>query len=202
MNNSWPHRGQERESDQNGTPASRPSDRPPPDEHTRLLPNRLDSTPYLSPDDPAVSPYNLFSVRAIRLATVVLTCLTFIWWALMLISFFITPPGLHVRGSPFFAFSYASIAFLTLAVELLFFAVPSRSARVLSFATAVCRSTLPSGCFASLGRLMPRCYARTFLPECSWPSFISEDRNLVLTKTLRSVTCGYHCDVGRREDST
>jgi hypothetical protein len=109
----------------------------PADEHTRLLPNRLDSTPYLSPDDPAVSPYNLWTVRAVRWVTVALTCLTFVWWVLMVVSVFITPPGLHVRGSPFFAFAYASIALLTLVVSLLFFSVPSRLARILSIVNAV-----------------------------------------------------------------
>ncbi|KAK0754170.1 hypothetical protein B0T18DRAFT_312898 [Schizothecium vesticola] len=110
----------------------------PPDEYTRLLPNRFDSTPgpYLSPDDPAVSPYNLFSVRLVRFVTVALTCLTFLWWTLLLVALFITPPGLHARGSPFFAFGYATVALLTLATELLFFAVPSRSTRALSFVAA------------------------------------------------------------------
>jgi len=108
-----------------------------PDEHTRLLPNRIESTPYLSADDPAVSPYNLFTVRVVRFATVILTCATFAFWVLLLVSTFITPPGLHIRGSPFFAFGYASIAFMTLLVELVFFAVPSRSARLLTVVSAV-----------------------------------------------------------------
>nr|CAE76521.1 conserved hypothetical protein [Neurospora crassa] len=71
-----------------------------PDEHTRLLPNRVDSTSisYLSPDDPAVSPYNLWTVRLVRAITVIFTCLTFIC--------------------------------------LLFFAVPSQPARVVSIVTA------------------------------------------------------------------
>ncbi|KAH8159198.1 hypothetical protein CIB48_g9050 [Xylaria polymorpha] len=38
-------------------------DSAPPSEHTRLLPNRVESRPYLTPDDPAVSPYNLRSIR-------------------------------------------------------------------------------------------------------------------------------------------
>ncbi|KAK4648848.1 uncharacterized protein QC761_113300 [Podospora bellae-mahoneyi] len=115
-------------------------------EHTRLLPNRVDSTtytphnpsngPYLSPDDPAVSPYNLFTVRLVRYATVALTILTFIWWVLMVVSVFVTPPGLHVRGSPFFSFSYATVALVTLTISLIFFAVPSKSQRVLSLVLA------------------------------------------------------------------
>lgn len=109
---------------------------PPPDEHTRLLPNRVDSIPYLSPDDPAVSPYNLWTVRLVRWVTVALAGVTFVWWVLMVVAVFITPRGLHVRGSPFFAFSYASVALLTLVISLLFFAVPSKLARVLSFVNA------------------------------------------------------------------
>ncbi|KAK3335540.1 hypothetical protein B0T19DRAFT_350977 [Cercophora scortea] len=130
-----PHH-EEEEGEQGPDHGTRSSLDYPPDEHTRLLPNRLDSTPYLSPDDPAVSPYNLWSVRLVRFVTVALTCLTLIWWVLMLVSMFITPPGLHARGSPFFSFVYASIAFLTLLVELLFFSVPSKSVRILSFVTA------------------------------------------------------------------
>ncbi|KAK4128393.1 hypothetical protein N657DRAFT_564085 [Parathielavia appendiculata] len=118
-------------------PGRTSEDHAPANEHTRLLPNRVDSTPYLSPDDPAVSPYNLWTVRAVRWVTVAFTCLTFVWWVLMIVSNFITPPGLHVRGSPFFAFAYASIALLTLIVSLLFFSVPSRLARILSIVNAV-----------------------------------------------------------------
>ena len=117
--------------------SSESHDGPPPDEHTRLLPNRLDSEPpYLSPDDPAVSPYNLFTVRFFRYVTVFLTLITFSWWVLQLVSTFITPPGLHTRGSGFFAFSYASVALATLIVTLLFFAAPSKAARILSIITA------------------------------------------------------------------
>jgi hypothetical protein len=124
-------------SEQSPPPGQSSEDTRPPDEHTRLLPNRVDSTPYLSPDDPAVSPYNLWTVRFVRWVTVALTCITFVWWVLMVVSVFITPPGLHVRGSPFFAFSYASIALVTLAISLLFFAVPSRLARILGIVNAV-----------------------------------------------------------------
>ncbi|KAL2159197.1 hypothetical protein VTH06DRAFT_2629 [Thermothelomyces fergusii] len=106
------------------------------DEHTRLLPNRVDTTPYLSPDDPAVSPYNLWTVRLVRWITVGLTCVTVAWWILMVVTIFITPLGLHVRGSPFFSFSYATFALLTLFVSLLFFSVPSRLARILSVVNA------------------------------------------------------------------
>lgn len=106
----------------------------PPDETTRLLPNRIDSNyaGYLSPDDPAVSPYNLFSVRAVRYFSVFLLTITSIWWVLLLVSLFVTPPGFETRGSPFAAFSYASVAVTGLIVSLLFFAAPSKSVRILS----------------------------------------------------------------------
>lgn len=137
MKRFWAHRGTEAGRPGDSPPPGRVSEDRPPDEHTRLLPNRLDSTPYLSPDDPAVSPYNLWTVRIVRYVTVALTVITFAWWVLMIVSVFITPPGLHVRGSPFFAFCYASIALFALAVSLLFFSVPSRWSRVLSIVTAV-----------------------------------------------------------------
>ena len=122
-------------SDPSPTPG-RSSEDTPPSEHTRLLPNRVDTAPYLSPDDPAVSPYNLWTVRFVRWVTVALTFTTFVWWVLMVVSVFITPPGLHVRGSPFFAFSYASIALVTLAICLLFFSVPSKLAWILGIVNA------------------------------------------------------------------
>ncbi|KAK7951845.1 uncharacterized protein PG986_007573 [Apiospora aurea] len=101
-------------------------------EHTRLLPNRVESTRYLSPDDPAVSPYNLWSVRIVRWITIFLTLVTFVWWILQLVGQFVTPPGFHTRGSGFFAFSYASITLANLLFSLVFFAIPSKSMRILS----------------------------------------------------------------------
>lgn len=105
---------------------------PPPDEHTRLLPNRVDSTrPYLTPDDPAVTPYNLWSIRVLRYLTIFFTLVTFVWWVILLVSAFATPPGFHTRGSGFFAFSFASLSLANLIFTLIFFGVPSQSVRVL-----------------------------------------------------------------------
>ncbi|RYP54719.1 hypothetical protein DL768_000543 [Monosporascus sp. mg162] len=103
-----------------------------PDEHTRLLPNRVESTHYLSPDDPAVTPYNLWSVRIVRYLTIFFTLLTFFWWIVLLVSTFVTPPGFHTRGSGFFPFSYASLALANLCFTLIFFAIPSKAVRGLS----------------------------------------------------------------------
>lgn len=103
-----------------------------PNEHTRLLPNRVESTAYLSPDDPAVSPYNLWSIRIVRYLTILFTIVAFAWWIILLVSAFITPPGFHIRGSGFFPFSYASLALANLLFTLLFFVVPSKAVRIAS----------------------------------------------------------------------
>ncbi|KAI0140993.1 hypothetical protein F4776DRAFT_661816 [Hypoxylon sp. NC0597] len=100
-------------------------------EHTRLLPNRVESTSYLSPDDPAVSPYNLWSVRIVRYLTTLFAVLTFVWWTILLVSMFVTPPGFHTRGSGFFPFSYAGLALATLIFTLIFFSIPSKAVRIL-----------------------------------------------------------------------
>lgn len=58
-----------------------------PDERTRLLPPQNEH--YLSPDDPAVTPYNLWSIRAVRYLSVLFLAVTFLWWVLLLVSIFI-----------------------------------------------------------------------------------------------------------------
>jgi len=75
-----------------------------PDERSSLLspaagPRRLD------PDDPAVTPYNLLSVRSLRWVSLVLLVISSLWWILLLISTFVTPPAMHSRGSGFFDFA-------------------------------------------------------------------------------------------------
>ncbi|KIL88520.1 hypothetical protein FAVG1_08602 [Fusarium avenaceum] len=103
-----------------------------PDEHTRLLPNRINSTQRLfAPDDPAVSPYNLWSIRALRHLTIVFTLVTFIWWVLLLVSPFATPPGFQHPGSGWLAYNYASLTLANLLFTLVFFGVPSKSVRML-----------------------------------------------------------------------
>ncbi|KAL2756423.1 hypothetical protein ACRALDRAFT_1076382 [Sodiomyces alcalophilus JCM 7366] len=110
----------------------------PPTERTRLLPNRPDERPpLLHPDDPAVTPYNLWTVRFVRYATVLFAAVTFVWWVLLLVSIFVTPPGMNTRGSPFFAFGYACLALFNIFFTLAFFAVPSRAVRILSIVMAV-----------------------------------------------------------------
>ncbi|KAJ2907029.1 Integral membrane protein [Zalerion maritima] len=109
-----------------------------PDEHTRLLPNRLDSEArFLNADDPAVSPYNLWNVRLARFLTIIFTVVTFAWWILQLISAFVTPPTVHTRGAAFYSFGYATVSLLLLLATLLFFAVPAKSVRLLCIIMSV-----------------------------------------------------------------
>lgn len=131
-NNNNHHRNDDEEDDVLGQGGS------PPDEHTRLLPNRLDSNrDLLRPDDPAATPYNLWTVRILRYLTVLFALVTFVWWVLQLVSAFAAPPGLHTRGSGFFAFGFASLALANMAFTLLFFGVPAKSVRVLAMVMAV-----------------------------------------------------------------
>lgn len=104
-----------------------------PDEHTRLLPNRLDSDRgLLAPDDPAVSPYNLWSIRFMSYLTVLFTFMSLTWWILILVSSFATPPGFQTRGSGFLAFGYATLTLANMLMTLLFFSVPAKPVRVLA----------------------------------------------------------------------
>ncbi|EDO01956.1 hypothetical protein SS1G_04431 [Sclerotinia sclerotiorum 1980 UF-70] len=105
------------------------------DERTRLLPPSRDG--FLSPDDPAVSPYNLWSVRFLRYFTVLFTIITFLWWVLLLVSIFVSPPGMHSRGSGFFDFSYTTLTLGLLLIVLLFFSTPSKAAQVTCLVVAV-----------------------------------------------------------------
>ncbi|KAJ5697158.1 hypothetical protein N7488_010842 [Penicillium malachiteum] len=96
-----------------------------PTERTRLLQPEPDQG-FLSPDDPAVSPYNLWSVRALRGLSLAALALSFVWWSFLLVSIFVSPPLMHPRGSGFFAFSYTTLATGYLVLGLLFFSVPSK----------------------------------------------------------------------------
>jgi len=132
-------------------PPSRASDDV--NERTRLLPRRRNrGSGYLSPDDPAVcgwssgealltgvqvSPYNLWSVRALRGFEVVFLIITCLWWVLLFISIFASPPQMHSRGSGFFDVAYTTLTIGNILTTLLFFAVPSRPMSILTMAISV-----------------------------------------------------------------
>jgi predicted permease len=84
-----------------------------------------------------VSPYNLWTVRFVRYITVFLTIITTIWWAALLVSTFVTPPGLHARAGTFLSFSYTSVALAELIVILMTFAAPSLASRIMIIVIAI-----------------------------------------------------------------
>jgi pimeloyl-ACP methyl ester carboxylesterase len=83
-----------------------------------------------------VSPYNLWTVRFLRYLTVLFLVITFLWWVLLLVSTFVSPPGMHSRGSGFFDFSFTTLTTGNLLVALLFFANPSKAMRILTLVLA------------------------------------------------------------------
>lgn len=122
----------------NYEPARKSHDEP--TERTRLLdrprpPPNADG--YLDPDDPAVSPYNLWTVRAMRYLTVLCLVITFLWWVLLLVSIFVSPPGLHTRGSGFFDFAYTCLTLGNLLVVTIFFVTPAQGLRITTAIIAV-----------------------------------------------------------------
>ncbi|KAE8307118.1 hypothetical protein BDV41DRAFT_584890 [Aspergillus transmontanensis] len=98
----------------------RPQD---PDEGTRLL---SDEWAHLSPDDPAVTPYNLLLIRVLRYMSLLFFVASLIWWVLLLISLFISPPAMHSRGSGFFALSFTTLTVENILIALVFFTIPSK----------------------------------------------------------------------------
>lgn len=56
--------------------------------------------------------------------------ISFLWWVLLLVSIFVSPPAMHSRGSGFFDFAYTCLTLGNLLVALLFFAVPAKALRI------------------------------------------------------------------------
>lgn len=105
------------------------------DERTRLIPPT--HAGFLDPDDPAVTPYNLWTVRFLRSLSLLFLLISFIWWIVLLVSLFVSPPGLNFRGSGFTAFSYATLTVGNLLVAVLFYTSPSQAQRVSCLVIAV-----------------------------------------------------------------
>lgn len=88
-------------------------------------------------DKSQVSPYNLWTVRFLRYFTVLFFIITFLWWVLLLVSIFISPPGMHSRGSGFFDFAYTCITLGNLLVAIVFFITPAKGLRITTSIIAV-----------------------------------------------------------------
>jgi len=66
----------------------------------------------------------------LRYLTVIFAAITFIWWIVLLVSIFVSPPGLHTRGSGFTDFAFTTLAFGNLVICLIFFTGPSLALRI------------------------------------------------------------------------
>lgn len=76
-------------------------------------------------------------MRALRYFTVLFLAITFIWWVLLLVAIFVSPPRMNSRGSGFFDFSYTTLTAGNLLVAILFFTTPSSAMRVCNVIIAV-----------------------------------------------------------------
>ena len=84
-------------------PDTQPQERREPDERSSLLPQETHH--HLDPGDPAVSPYNLLSVRSLRWISIFLLFVSVLWWLMIFVATFVSPPGFHTRGGGWFAFA-------------------------------------------------------------------------------------------------
>jgi len=72
-----------------------------------------------------------------RYLTLFFLFLNTLWWILLLVSIFVSPPGLYTRGSGFFDFAFVSLTTGNLLVSLLFFSEPSKAMRISSSIVAI-----------------------------------------------------------------
>lgn len=61
---------------------------------------------------------------------------SFLWWVLLLVSNFVSPPMMNSRGSGFFDFSYTTLTLGNLLVAILFFSTPSKAMQIGSLIVA------------------------------------------------------------------
>ena len=109
------------------------------EEHEHLLPSqrhfaRRRQGELLDPDDPAVSPLNLKSVRILRLTLCLMSVLTYIWAILLFINCFVSIPVIiQLRTSGFLELDMTVVSFISLLIALLFFSLPTNVERVMGY---------------------------------------------------------------------
>lgn len=65
-----------------------------------------------------------------RYLTIIFLIATFLWWVLLLVSIFVSPPKMHSRGSGFFDFAYTCLTLGNLLVATIFFVTPAKGLRI------------------------------------------------------------------------
>lgn len=106
----------------------------PVNESDPLLPNR---TTYLDPDDPQVSPLNLKRIRLLRQLLVLIMLFNLALFLVVLVSQFISVPGLGSQEALFLELDWIIICLFTGGVTIWCFAVPSYYERVLGYVSCV-----------------------------------------------------------------
>lgn len=92
--------------------------------------------PLLSPDDPGVSPLNVSNVKISKFILNILAFFSTIWFILLLLSDFVSIPGLNNKGRSFLEINFIMISIYSALTTLLFFKIPSQLERTLGYITA------------------------------------------------------------------
>lgn len=92
--------------------------------------------PLLSPDDPGVSPLNVSNVRIAKFILNGFALLSTIWFILLLLSDFVSIPGLNNKGRSFLEINFILIALYSSTTSLLFFQIPSDFEKLLGYITS------------------------------------------------------------------
>lgn len=100
-------------------------------EQTPLLNNQR----FLDPDDPKVSPLNLYKVRMLRVLVMVLVGINVVLFFGFLLTDFISIPGLNNRGKSFLELVLVLISLCTNLLTIWCFAVPVYYERILGYIT-------------------------------------------------------------------
>lgn len=72
-----------------------------------------------------------------RYLTILFLIVSFLWWVLLLVSIFVSPPGFNSRGSGFFDFAYTCLTIGNLLVATIFFVTPAKGLRITTAIIAV-----------------------------------------------------------------
>jgi len=100
------------------------------------IPTDPERQPLLSPDDPGVSPLNVRYVKIALLTLDTLAFLSTIWFILLLLSDFVSIPGLNNKGRSFLEINFIMISIYASVTTMVFFRVPSKLERLLGYITA------------------------------------------------------------------
>jgi alpha-beta hydrolase superfamily lysophospholipase len=72
-----------------------------------------------------------------RYLTIIFLIISFLWWVLLLVSIFVSPPRFNSRGSGFFDFAYTCLTIGNLLVATIFFITPAKGLRITTAIIAV-----------------------------------------------------------------